>query len=544
MADITYPGSNDRSDGQSGSREFRLADWAVSPTTNRISLGTDTIKLEPKVMEVLVYLADHVGQTVTRDELGQAVWRGAVVSDDAITNAITKLRKAFGDDSRSSGMIETIPKRGYRLLATVRWLPDDGEVPAPEILPVDPVLGDRELHSLRPTIAVLPFRNLSGDSEQDYFSEGISEDITTALSNTGWYEVVARHAAFVYKGTTTDLRQIGKELGAQYILEGSVRRVSDKLRVTAELIEPALGKHIWGNRYQGTLADVFDFQDQITQAIVGTVEGIFQCAEGERVRQKRPESMEAYDYLLRGLAYMNKLTPEDAQTALKYFSRAIEKDPGYGRAYAYAFWYYRRRVQERGMILSSEEKAEAIRLMNAGLKADRDDPVVLWQAATLKLHFEHDFEGALALLDRSLSIDPNSPRAWNASSMAHACIGDSDTSRKHAEHVLRISPRNPTHWATYALIATACMQDGSYAEAADSAMKALQLNNYAIQAHLILAASCAQLKRLEEATAAVKQALKLNPNLTIARLTDFLPIERFKNLSGYMEGLQKAGLPT
>jgi len=543
MANITNSGSSAHPDGRSAAREFQVAGWTVSPTTNRMSLGGETVKLEPKVMEVLVFLADRQGQTVTRDELVGAVWGGTVVSDDAVTNAIIKLRRAFGEEARSSAIIETIPKRGYRLVAGVK-LPAEGETArGPETLPADPVADSSQHRTTRPTIAVLAFRNLSDDAAQEYFSDGIAEDITTALSNTGWYDVTVRHSAFSYKGKAIDVRQVGRELGVQYILEGSVRRVGDKLRVTADLIETASGRHIWGNRYDGTLADVFDFQDQITQTIVGTVEGMFQRAEGERVSQKRPESMEAYEHLLRGLAYMNRLTPEDTQTALQYFHGAIEKDPGYGRAYAYAFWCYRRKVQLCGMVLSKEEQAEAIRLMNAGLKADRDDPVVLWQAATLKLYFERDFDGALALLERSLSIDPNSPRAWNSSAMIHGFMGESETARKHAEHAIRISPRNPTHWVSYTQIAASDLQEGRYQDAAESAKRTLQLNNFMIQAHLILAASYAHLDRPNEATAAVKQALKLNPALTISRLPEFFPIAKYKNLNGYLDGLKKAGLP-
>jgi TolB-like protein/tetratricopeptide (TPR) repeat protein len=395
----------------------------------------------------------------------------------------------------------------------------------------------------KPSLAVLPFANMSGDPEQEYFSDGITEDITTALSNTGWYYVTARHSAFSYKGKAIDVRQVGKELGVQYLLEGSVRRMGDKVRVTAQLIETVGGKHVWGHRYDGTLADVFDFQDQITETIVGTIEGMFQRAEAERVGQKRPENMEAYDYLLRGLAYMNKLTPEDTQTALQYFYKAIEKDPGYGRAYAYAFWCYRREVQLRGMMLSKEEQAEATRLMEAGLKADKDDPIVLWQAATLKAYFEYDFEGALALIERSLAIDPNSPRAWNTSSSIHIAMGHAETARQHAEHGIRISPRNPAHWVPYTHVAEANLQDMRYEEAADAAKKALQLNNYIVPAHLILAASCAHLGRLNEAQAAIKQALELNPKLTIARLPEFFPIARYKNLDAYLDRLRRAGLP-
>jgi tetratricopeptide (TPR) repeat protein len=253
--------------------------------------------------------------------------------------------------------------------------------------------------------------------------------------------------------------------------------------------------------------------------------------------------MEAYDYLLHGLAHMNKLTPEDTETALQYFYKAIAKDPGYGRAYAYAAWCYRREVQLTGMILSKEEQAEAIRLMEAGLKADKDDPVVLWHAATLKSYFERDFEGALALLERSLSIDPNSPRAWNTSVQIHGCMGDSETARKHAEHVIRISPRNPTHWVSYTHIAEANLQDMRYQDAADAAKKALQLNSYNVPGHLVLAASCAHLGRLDEAQAAIKESLKLNPELSVTRLPELFPIARYKNLDAYLDGLRKAGLP-
>jgi TolB-like protein len=543
MADIGKSDPRVEPDQPSGVDAFQIAGWTIHPTSNRMSSGSDTVRLEPKVMQVLAYLAYRPGQTVTRDELARAVWTGTVVGDDAVTNAIIKLRKAFDDNSRSSKVIETIPKRGYRLVAKVERLaavdyPVGRDTPGAEA-PMD----STGTPTTPPTIAVLPFRNISGDPEQEYFSDGITEDITTALSNTGWYHVTARNSAFYYKGKAIDVRQIGKELGVQYVLEGSVRKAGDKLRVTAQLIQTDGGKHVWGHRYDGTLDDIFDFQDQITETIVGTIEGMFQRAEAERVGQKRPESMEAYDYLLRGLAYMNRLTPEDTHTALQYFYKAIEKDAGYGRAYAYAFWCYRREVQEKGMVLSKEDQAEAIRLMDTGLKADKDDPIVLWQAATLKNYFERDFEGALVLLDRSFAIDPNSPRAWNSSAEIYCNMGDGETARKHAEHAIRISPRNPTHWVSYKEIAAANLQAMCYQEAADAARKALALNRYYVPAHLILAASCAHLGRLDEARAAIKRSLERNPELTIARLPELFPIARYKNLDAYLEGLRKAGLP-
>lgn len=395
----------------------------------------------------------------------------------------------------------------------------------------------------KPSLAVLPFANMSGDSEQEYFSDGITEDITTALSNSGWFFVTARHSAFAYKGKAIDVRQVGKELGVQYVLEGSVRKGGDKIRVTAQLIETATGKHIWANRYDGKLDDIFDLQDQITETIVATLEPEFHRAEAERVAQKRPESMEAYDYLLRGVAYMNKLTPEDTKTALQYFYKAIEKDPNYGRAYAYACWCYRREVESIGMVLSEKEQAEVIRLMEAGLKADKNDPIVVWQAGSMKVYFQRDFEGALALIERSLSIDPNSTRALTASSMAHSFIGDTEMAIKHAERAIRISPRSPAHWMGYTFLAQSYLQQLRYEEAAKAAKKAIQLNPHVVPAHLVLAASCAHRGQLDEAHVAIQEALKLNPKLTVARFPELFPISKLKNLDAYLTGLRKAGLP-
>jgi len=543
MADLGKSDSGVEPDRLSGRDAFQIAGWTIHPMTNRMSSGSDTIRLEPKVMQVLAYLAQRPGQTVTRDELARAVWAGTVVGDDAVTNAIIKLRKAFDDASRSSKVIETIPKRGYRLVAKVERRPGGEHGAAEETVGADATVDSAGAQTAPPTIAVLPFRNLSDDPEQEYFSDGIAEDITTALSNTGWFFVTARHSAFAYKGTAIDVRQVGKELGVQYVLEGSVRKGGDRIRVTAQLIETATGKHIWANRYDGMLRDIFDLQDQITETIAATLEPEFHRAEAKRIAQKRPENMDAYDYLLRGLSYMNKLTPEDTRAALPYFLKAITKDPNYGRAYAYAFWCYRREVELSGMMLSKMERAEAIRLMEAGLKTDKDDPVVLWQAGSMKAYFERDFEDALALIERSLSLDPNSPRALLASVMIHTFMGDTETAIKQAERALRISPRSPSHWVNFVHVAASHLQELRFETAIEAARKAIQLNQYSTPAYLVLAASYAHLGRSDEAQAAVKQALKLNPKLTIGRLPELFPIAKYKNLDSYLDGLRMAGLP-
>ncbi|HSS66320.1 MAG TPA: adenylate/guanylate cyclase domain-containing protein [Gammaproteobacteria bacterium] len=455
---------------------------------------------------------------------------GGICISESIRTAVGK-RLPLAYESLGEQSVKNIadPVRAYRVQLDARTRPG---VSAP------PVSGSK-----MPSLAVLPFTNMSGDPTQDYFSDGITEDITTALSNVGSFSVTARHSAFAYKDKAIDVRRVGKALGVQYVVEGSVRRSGDKVRVTAQLIDAITGQHIWANRYEGTVADIFEFQDRITETIVGTLEPEFERAESQRIAHKRPHDMQAYDYLLQGMAYMHKVTPEDTAIALGYFRKALEKDPGYSRAYAYASDCYRRRVNLTGMTLSEQERDEAVRLMAAALKANPDDPVVLWQAASMNSFIRRDFEAAVALIERSLSIDPNSGRAWMTSAAIHSYMGDTRTAIEHAERALRISPRNPVQWIGHTHMAAAYMQECRYRQAVEAAKKAIQLNDKMIPAYLILAASSAHLGLMNEARGALNAALSLNPGLTVGRLPTLYAIARYRNLDGYLEGLRKAGLP-
>ena len=317
----------------------------------------------------------------------------------------------------------------------------------------------------KPSIAVLPFANMSGDPEQEYFSDGITEDIITALSNVRSFFVIARHSSFTYKGRAVDVKDVGRELGVHYVLEGSVRKAGNRVRVTAQLVEAASGNHIWAARYDGALDDIFDLQDQISASVVGAIEPQLHRAEFERVRHKRPESFDAYDLTLSGLAKMNNLNPQDTADVLTLFLKAIELDPNYARAYVCASWCHRRQVQLKGMVLSEEDKAESIRLAHAGLRADRTDPYVMWQAALTVAVIEKDYEEAVALVDRSLGINANANRAWIASGMLRCYVGDPETAIEHAERAMRLSPLDTSMWVAEGVMANACMQLGNYEEA-------------------------------------------------------------------------------
>ncbi len=395
----------------------------------------------------------------------------------------------------------------------------------------------------KPSIAVLPFDNLSGDPEQEYFADGITEDIITALSNIRTYTVLARNSTFVYKGKSVDAKEFGRTLNVHYMLEGSVRRVGNRVRVTAQLIDTKTGDHIWANRYDGTLDDIFDLQDRITSTIVGTIEPELVRAEGDRLKEKRPDNMDAYDYLLRGLANMHKLTPEDTYEALACFEKSIERDPKYGRAYAYASWCYRRDVSQSGLMLSEEDRQKAVELAHESLRLDRNDPFVLVYAATVIGFVERDFDEALALIERGISLNPASHRFWNAKAQMHTLRGDTNAAIEAAERAIGLSPNNPAIWVSYWCIAEAHLQELRYEEASDFAKRALRHNEILAPAHHIIAAAFAHLGRDAAARQALKAALEINSDLTIGNFPDLYPVARLKNLDAYLDGLRKAGLP-
>jgi TolB-like protein len=393
------------------------------------------------------------------------------------------------------------------------------------------------------SIGVLPFANLSDGAEQEYFADGITEEIIMALSNVRTFTVLARNSTFAYKGKAVDAKEIGSVLGVHYLVEGSVRRAGDRVRVTAKLIDATTGDHIWAERYDGTLDDIFDVQDRITSTIVGTIEPELVRAEARRVGAKRPDNMDAYDHLLRGLGHMYKLTPEDTHEALKCFESAIELDSKYGLAHVYASWCYRRDVQQRGLMLSDEDQRKALNLAYTGLRLARDDPFVLAYSAETIIHIERNFEEGLALIDRAISLNSNSHRFWNSKAEVHVMRGETEAAIAAAERAIGLSPNNPAIWVSHYCIAKAHLQELRFEQAVRFAKQSIRHNHYNASPYLVWAAAAAQLGHREEARQALEGAIKITPQLTVGRFAEFWPVARYKNLDAYLDGLRKAGLP-
>ena len=469
--------------------------------------GGAALDIEPQVFSIIQFLVENRHRMVSKSELMDVVWDGRIVSESAVTSRIRSARRALGDNGKTQAFIRTVHGQGLRFVAEV-------EV----VVQASVKSNDEERQSDQPvpaagsTIGVFPFANMSGDPQQDYFAHGITEDIITALSNVRAFTVVSRNSAVAAKEPSSEAGSAGLELDVNYIIEGSVRRAGDRVRVTAQLIDTASADHLWAERYDGTLDDIFELQDRITSKIVGTIEPELVRAEGLRLQGKPPNNMDAYDYLLRGLASMHKLTPQETAKALIYFEKAIELDPTYGRAYAFATWVYRRSVQESGLTsLSEDDQQRAVDLARKALRCDRNDPFVLVYASISFSEIERNLDEASALVDRALSMNPNSHRFWNAKARLFAQRGDTVEAIDAGQYAISIAPNDPGIWVTYWAIAEAHLQELRYEQAIDFAKRAILYNERVGPAYYILGSCFSAIKERGRSTIGVGCRLEDQP---------------------------------
>jgi len=293
------------------------------------------VHVEPQVFDLLVYLLQNRDRVVSKDDLIASVWGGRIVSESTLTSRVNAARTAVGDNGREQQLIRTIPRKGLRFIGAVHALADDNQQALAADLPSDGIHEPSRAVLLlpdRPAIAVLPFTNMSDDPEQEYFSDGISEDIITALSKLRWFFVIARNSSFIYKGKAVHMKQVAEELGVGYVVEGSVRKSGDRVRITAQLNDVSTGSHIWAERYDRDLADVFAVQDEITESIVAAIEPQLYVAENFRARRKPPGSLDAWDLVMRALSHYWRVTRQDNVVAQALLEKAIAIDPNYGQA--------------------------------------------------------------------------------------------------------------------------------------------------------------------------------------------------------------------
>ena len=396
----------------------------------------------------------------------------------------------------------------------------------------------------RPSIAVLPFHNLSGDPEQEYFADGMVEDIITALSRMRWLFVIARDSSFTYKGRTVDVKQVARELGVRYVLEGSVRKAASRVRIAGQLIDGSTGAHLWADRFEGALEDVFDLQDQMTASVVGAIAPRLEQAEIERARRKPTGSMDAYDYYLRGMASFYQRTREGNSEALRMFYRAIELDPDFALAYGMAAFCYCGRKQMSWVTDREQEIAETARLARRAVDLGKDDAAALSASGIALAFVVGDLDDGAAFIDQALALNPNLAAAWTNSGWTRIYLGESDSAIEHLARAMRLSPIDPLIGRMQAATAHAHFFAGRYDMAASWAGMALRARPDLHHALRIAAASHALAGRLEQAQQALARLRQIDPALRVSHLKDMLgPYRRPEDVAKYEEGLRKAGLP-
>ena len=384
---------------------------------------------------------------------------------------------------------------------------------------------------------------MSGDPEQDYFADGIAEDITTALSRLRWLFVIARNSSFTYKGRAVDVKQVGRELGVRYVLEGSVRKAGDRVRITGQLINALTGTHLWAERFDGELADIFDLQDQVTASVVGAIAPKLEQAEIERAKRKPTESLDAYDYFLRGMAAFYQYDKASNAEALALFSRAIELDPQFASAYGMAARCY---LQRKGFGWAEDrerEIAETDRLARRAADLGRDDAVALCSAGFSLVVVVGALEDGAALIDKGLALNPSLAWAWHFSALARAWLGEPETAIERANRAMRLSPQDPQTFAMRAAVAWGHLIAGRHDEAFSWAEAALREQSNFFIAICVAAASGALAGRLAEAEKAMARLRQINPALRLSNLKELLPLLRREDFDRWAEGLRKAGLP-
>lgn len=393
----------------------------------------------------------------------------------------------------------------------------------------------------RPSIAVLPFANLSKDPEQEYFADGIVEDIIAALSRFRSFFVIARNSTFVYKGRNVSVQQIGRELGVRYVLEGSVRRSGERIRITAQLVDAVTGMHLWAEHYDGVMADVFDLQDQITASVVGSIQPSIRAAEIERSRRKRPENLDAYDLVMRSLPHVWALEFDANKEATRLVSKALLLDPGYPLALSLAAWCRGQRIVYNWSRNVPEDQRETLRLAQAAAAIAGDDPFILTVLGAA-LTITREYQRAQSMLERALTLDPNSAWAWNRTGWLHNYQDDPEVAIQHFERSLRLSPFDPMAFNCDVGIGCAHFIAKRYDQAALWQEKGLKAKPRAAWIHRTLAPAYALAGDLDNARDRIGELVKEYPEIRISDIRKALAFSR-EVLDRFAEGLRLAGLP-
>jgi TolB-like protein/DNA-binding winged helix-turn-helix (wHTH) protein/Tfp pilus assembly protein PilF len=544
-----------------------LDNWQVSPQEGTLSRDDETVHLEPRVMDVLVYLAQRAGEVITREELERDVWRGALVGYDAVTSTIIKLRRALKDDARQPRIIVTVPKKGYQLVAPVHFAHQaiDHNQPVTSI-PNTPnptrsrlvifaglfllVFGAVVIwkfvavpvgqQSVVPSLLVLPFETIGGDEEHEVFVDGITEDIITDLSRLANLLVLSSNITFKYRGQKVTLQSLQKELNVDFVVQGSVRRVGQEMRINVQLVNARTGVNLWAERYDRKLEDVFSVQDEITDKLIDTLSIKLTSVEKQRLAQRTTNNLMAYDFFLEGQRISKEGTQQANQLAAEAYRKAIEQDATYGRAFSALAFILAVDFRRGWTDAPIETLDRALALAEQGVALDDSIPHTYWGLGYVHL-MRKEFTKAEQAAAKSISIAPNYADGYGLLALIYNNLGEPEKAVKFVEKGMKINPYYTWDylfnlgWAHYML--------GNQDKAIEALEKAQQRNESVIPIKLILAASYAQAGRQDDAEWTVDQLLILNPMTTLSHTDNAMPIAKPELKQQLLDDLRKAGLP-
>jgi TolB-like protein len=485
---------------------------------------SEPVVLGARAFDLLSLLVDRRGEVVPKEAIMQAVWPGLAIEDGNLTVQISTLRRVLDRDRATGSCIQTIAGRGYRFLLPVSEVENsDAQKAAKIALPS------------KPSIAVLPFENLSGDPEQDYFADGMVEEIITALSRIRWLFVIARNSSFSYKGQAVDIKRVGEELGVHYVLEGSVRKASDRVRITVQLIETATGAHLWSEHFDSPLRDVFELQDNVAASVAGAIEPTLQAAEVHRSSGRATGDVTAYDLYLRALPHLAARQKERLFEALTLLREAIDRDPQCGPALAEAAQCH----FEFDLNGWTEDREANLRtglaLAHRALHAAPNDPDVIANVAFVMAYFGEDIDAATALIDRALVLNPSCARGWYWSGVLRNWIGRPDLAVNYFETCLRLSPRG--QFAYYLTgYGIALFFARRFEDAATKLLESLAQQPDYVLSLRFLAASYAHLGKVEETKSTIRR-LRM---ITTALIDNGSRYRKNELREIYLSGLRRA----
>jgi TolB-like protein/tetratricopeptide (TPR) repeat protein len=520
--------------------KFGFNNHILDTDLRELRRGGELIAMQPQVFDLLAYLLKNRGQVVSRDDLIALVWGGRIVSDSTLDSRINAARNAIGDSGKEQKLIRTIPRKGVRFVGAVDEQSNSHEsapvVSGQDSGPPRPPL----LLPDRPAIAVLPFNNMSGDQAQEYFSDGISEDLIIALSKLRWFFVIARNSSFTYKGKSVHMKQVAAELGVRYVVEGSVRKSGDRVRITAQLNDTTTGSHIWAEHYDRDLIDVFAVQDEITDAIVTAIQPQIYAAENFRSRRKPPSSVDAWDLVMRALSHHWRVTRPDSILAQALLEKAIAIDPNYGQALSLFATSHMFGVH-LGWANIATAAPIAERAALAAIAADSEDA---WAHNALgSVYFStRRLDDSLAEFELALQLNPNFSLAQGYYGLALSYCGRWQDAYQATQRAIRLSPRDPSSAIYYGVAAYAQFVGKNYEAAIALSREATRQRGDLTGAYRVLTVAAGMAGQTEIAKTALQELRRTQPNISLAWIATQLPWKLEADREHYLEGFRRAGL--